>query len=247
MVKYTHRIFVALLLLMASNCLFAQAYYGGATKQDAKKYYLSFSYGVGTTRWYSHFDDAPLYNIDGSIIKSGDLRMKSSNPSYFYNFSVCAPVMGVRLGAGICFEKFSMDKLSIISSSDTLGANIPNSYVLFTENFWFNKIYGMVQVPLKFCAGKPYSIDVEGCAGFYGYNGVKHINFFGDDQIARTFFINAGAVFDYDFIDYARLFIQPQIEYKYFHNNQNENPSVIVHNIFTLSIQAGVRLDVSKF
>jgi hypothetical protein len=241
-------LFFMCVFMLFSGTTYAQGYYNGSgsSKQD-KKYYIAFSYGVGTTRWYSHFYDAPLYNTDGSIIKSGDLHMQATNPSFNYNFSVCAPVAGVRLGAGICFEKFSMDKLSIVSSSDSLGANIPNSYVLFTENFWFNKIYGMIQAPFKFCAGKPYSLDFIGCGGFYGYNGIKRLNFFGNDQVAKTYFCNAGFLFDYTFLENTRIFIYPAIEYKYFHNNLDESPSVIVHNIFTLSISFGIRIDVSKF
>jgi hypothetical protein len=248
MKKSTHFIFVLFFLVLCGGSVYAQGYYNGSgsSKQD-KKYYIAFSYGIGTTRWVSHFYDAPLYNTDGGVIKSGDLHMQSTNPSFNYNFSVCAPVGNVRLGAGICFEKFSMDKLSILSSSDTNGANIPNSYVLFTENFWFNKIYGMIQAPFKFCAGKPYSLDVIGCMGFYGYNGVKHLNFFGNDQIAKTYFANVGVLFDYDFLEYTRIFIYPAIEYKYFHNNLNESPAIIVHNIYTLSISFGLRIDVSKF
>jgi hypothetical protein len=246
--KNTLSLFVFFLVVLCSGNIFAQGYYNGSgsSKQD-KKYYIAFSYGVGTTRWYSHFYDAPLYNTDGSIIQSGNLHMTTTNPSFNYNFSVCAPVGNVRLGAGICFEKFSMDKLSIISSSDSIGANIPNSYVLFTENFWFNKIYGMVQVPFSFCAGKPYSLDFISCIGFYGYNGLRHLNFFGNDQVAKTYFGNVGFLLDYYFLEYTRIFIYPALEYKYFHNNLDESPSVIVHNIFTLSISFGIRIDVSKF
>lgn len=246
--KIPRFIFALFFIAACSGSIFAQGYFNGSSssKQD-KKYYIAFSYGVGTTRWYSHFYNAPLYNTDGSIIRSGDLHMQSTNPSFNYNFSVCAPVGNIRLGAGVCFEKFSMDKLSIVSSSDSIGANIPNSYILFTENFWFNKIYGMVQVPLKFCAGKPYAIDLIGNIGFYGYNGVKHINFFGDDQVAKTYFTNVGCLIDYAFLDNTRVFIYPAFEYKYFHNNLNESPSVIVHNILTLTISFGIRIDVSKF
>jgi len=232
-----------LLLLQAGN-VFAQGYY--STDKKDKKYYIALSYGVGSARWFSHFNDAPLYNIDGSILRSGDLKMQSTNPMFNYNFSVCAPVGKVRLGLGISFEKFSMDKLSILSV-DSVGSNIPNSYVLFTENFWFNEIYGMVQAPFTFCRNKPYELDFIGNIGFYGYDGVRHLNFFGNDQIAKTYLVNAGFLFDYEVLDFTRIFIYPEVEYKYFHNNLNESPAAIQHNIFAFVIQFGIRADVSKF
>lgn len=244
MKKNTRRIIVLFSFLFIVNGIFAQSYYG-SDKKD-KEYFVAFSYGIGTARWYSHFYDASLYNIDGSVLKSGDLKMKASNPMYCYNFSVCAPVAGIRLGAGICFEKFSMDKLSILST-DSANTNVPNSYVLFTENFWFNEIYGMMQAPFKFCKGKPYSLDFIMNAGFYGYNGIKRLNFFGNDQVASTYLVNAGFLFDCEVIEHSRIFIYPEIEYKYFHNNRNENPSIIKHNIFTAILSFGVRTDISKF
>jgi len=222
----------------------AQNYYD-KSKQD-KKYYVALSYGIGSARWFSQFYDAPLYNVDGSILKYGDLKMQASNPLYFYDFSVAAPIGKVRLGAGVRFEKFSMDKLSVISS-DSSGKSIPNSYLLFTENFWFNEIYAMLQVPFSFCKDKPYSLEYIMNAGFYGYDGIRHLNFFGDDQIARTYHVSAGFLADYEVIDHIRVFVRPELEYKYFHNNENESPSVIIHNIISYMVSFGIRCDVSKF
>jgi hypothetical protein len=226
----------------------AQVYYRG--QDNSKKYYVAFSYGVGNAQWQSRFQNTFLYNTNGSVLEAGDMTMKASNPTFNYNFNVCFPVGDKRIGLGISFEKFSMDKLSIISLSDTSGTNvnIPNSYIYFRESFWFNKLYLMVQLPFHFCENKPYSLDFVACGGFYGYDGLKHLNFFGDDQIASTLFSNVSFIFDYDIkVEHARLFIQPMAEYKYFHNNGNEYPSTIVHNIFSYSINFGVRFDVSKF
>ncbi len=128
----------------------AQVYFRG--QDDTKKYYIAASYGVGTAQWQSHFQNTFLYNTNGSVLESGDLTMKATNPSFNYNFNVCFPVGDKRIGAGISFEKFSMDKLSIISLSDTSAANvnIPNSYIYFRESFWFNKLYLMVQFSFSF-------------------------------------------------------------------------------------------------
>ncbi|HTA83190.1 MAG TPA: hypothetical protein VK783_09665 [Bacteroidia bacterium] len=235
-----------LFVLLCFSCLqaHAQSYYSEDKKTD-KKYYIAFSYGVGSARWYSQFYDSPLYNLDGSVLKYGNLKLQATNPVYDYDFSVCAPVGKIRLGAGIRFEKFSMDKLSLISS-DSSGTNVTNNYLLFTENFWFNEIFAMVQIPFSFCSGKSYSLEYDMNAGFYGYNGIRHLNFFGDDQIASTYHVSAGFLLDYEVIDNIRVFIHPEFEYKYFHNNPNESPSVIIHNIYTGILSFGIRGDISK-
>lgn len=236
-----------LLILAISGRVFSQgvAYYRTA---DDKRYYVSASYGLGTSDWSSRFQNTYLYNTDGSVLEAGDMKVKATNPSFNYNFSVCFPIGTWRLGAGICFEKFSMDKLKVISISDTTSssANLATSYVKFTESFWFNKVYGMLQRPFGFCTGKPYELDLAFCGGFYGYNGLHRLNFFGDDQIAKTLFCNVSVIFDYEVYPAWRIFIQPMAEYKYFHNNGNEYPSVIVHNIYTASFNFGLRVDMAK-
>src|SRR3984957_320047 len=133
----------------------AQVYYRG--QDNNKKYYVAFSYGVDNAQWQSRFQNTFLYNTNGSVLESGDLTMKASNPTYNYNFNVCFPVGDKRIGLGISFEKFSMDKISIISLSDAsaTNVNIPNSYIYFRESFWFNKLYLMVQLPFHFCENKP--------------------------------------------------------------------------------------------
>ncbi len=229
------------------NLALGQTYYDTQKAKKDKKYFIEFSYGFGSAHWYSHFYDAPLYNLDGSVLKYGDLKVRASNPMFDYNFGVSAPLGKFRIGAGIKFEKFSMDKLSISSSDSSGRSNIPNSYVLFTENFWFNEIYAKFEAPFSFCANKPYSLEYVMDAGFYGYDGIKRLNFFGNDQMASTYLVSAGFLLDYQVLDFARIFINPELEYKYFHNNPNEAPSIIVHNIFTGILSFGIRFDVSKF
>jgi hypothetical protein len=245
MKKIIHIFFLCIFLQLLSLRVSAQAYYDKTKAKKDKKYYVAFSYGVGSAWWSSHFYDAPLYNLDGTVLKYGNLKMQATNPMHGYDFSVCAPVGKIRLGAGIRFEKFAMDKLSMLSS-DSSGINVPNSYILFTENFWFNEIFAMMEVPFSFCNGKPYSLEYDMNAGFYGYNGVKHLNFFGDDQLASTYLVSAGFLVDYEIIDNIRIFAHPEFEFKYFHNNQNENPSVIVHKIYTGIMSFGIRVDMSK-
>ncbi len=245
MKKTIKRLSLFVLISLSSVRLFAQSYYEDSKKTTTKKYYVSFSYGVGSARWNSQFYDAPLYNLDGTVIKYGNLKLQATNPMYKYDFSVCAPVGKVRVGMGVRFEKFSMDKLSLVSS-DSSGRSIPDNYLLFTENFWFNEIYALVHVPFSFCAGKPYSLEYDMNAGFYGYNGIRHLNFFGDDQLASTYHASAGFLFAYEVIENIQVFINPEFEYKYFHNNRNESPSVIIHNIYSGIISFGIRGDISK-
>jgi hypothetical protein len=244
MKRITQLGFLAVFFLFSQNKGISQAYYNNNSKKD-KKYYAAIAYGVGSARWYSDFINAPLYNIDGSILKYGDLRMLATNPMYYYDFSVSAQMLGVRVGAGIRFEKFSMDKLSIISA-DSSGNSAPNSYILFTENFWFNEIYATLQVPFKYFTGKPYSVEATMNLGFYGYDGIRHLNFFGDDQLASTYHCSIGALADYEIMDNVRIFIHPELEYKYFHNNPNEAPAIIIHNIFTAMFSVGIRCDMGK-
>jgi len=247
MKRVTYFILFTLISSLLGNEARGQTYYDTQKAKKDKKYYIEFSYGLGSARWYSHFYDAPLYNLDGSVLKYGDLKLQASNPMFDYNFGVSVPLGKFRVGMGIRFEKFSMDKLSMISSDSSGKGNIPDSYVLFTESFWFNEIYAKMSAPFSFCANKPYSLEYTMNIGFYGYDGVKHLNFFGNDQIASTYLVSAGFLLDYQVLDFARVFICPEFEYKYFHNNANEAPSIIVHNIYTGILSFGIRCDVSKF
>jgi len=234
-----------LLFMVVSGAGYAQGDY--YSKKEAKKYYIGFSWGVGKSWWASHMDNAELYNINGGVLTSGDLKISANNPDYNYNFSVCFPVGLSRLGAGVSFERYSMDRLKVTSLSDTSAAiNAPNSYVLFTENFWFNKIYAMYQRPFNFSIGKPCELDFVFAAGFYGFNGLRHLNFFGDNNMAKTLFCNVSLILDYEFIENFRLFVQPMAEYKFFRNNAQESPCIIVHNILNLTFNVGLRADIGK-
>ena len=239
-----------LLYSIFSLFVFCHIVYGQGdyyAKKDAKKYYIALSYGFGKSWWTSHMNDAYLYNIDGSVLQSGNLKISANNPDYNYNFSVCFPIGQSRLGGGVSFEKYSMDKLKITNLSDTnVALNGPNSYVLFTENFWFNKIYAMYQYQFGGTIGKPCEVDFVACGGFYGMNGLRHLNFFGDDNLAKTLFCNVGCIFDYEFVQNFRVFAQPTVEYKYFCNSKSEAPTVIVHNILNLVFNVGIRADVGK-
>lgn len=216
--------------------------YYQALDRKYKKYFVGVSYGVGTANWYSNLGSTELYDINGSVIRSGDMRFKAKNSTKALNLEVSAPVSRVRIGLGVSFENFYLDKLDIVSN--TPGAD--GAVIVYDESFRFEKFYSQIEVPFSFTTTKPYSFGFKGNIGYFGFSGVKHFNFFGDEHQARTFFTNLGLVGDYKILTHSYFYINPSFEYKYFHNAMSEAPSEIVHNIFSFSIMAGIRFDVSR-
>jgi len=211
-----------------------------STKQ--KKYFVAVSYGVGTARWNSTIKNTQLYDKTGTIIRDGVVKFKAKNSTAVINLEALAPVGKVRLGLGISFEEFYLNKLNITTQSSPVDKNI----LRFDESFRFNKIYAQVEVPFKYQNQSNGSINFNGHLGYYGYSGIDRINFFGEEAIAKTFFATAGLVFDYRVYPHFYFFAYPNIEYKYFDNSHMERPSDIIHNIFTGTLMGGIRVDLSK-
>ncbi len=232
---------VALTLLIVGAMAQATGYYQGLDRKN-KKYFVGFSYGTGATRWFSNLGSSELYDSHGGIIRSGDMRFKARNTTHMLNLEVSAPVSRVRLGLGIAFENYSLDKLSI--TSNTPG--VDGAIVIYDESFRFEKFYAQVEVPFKFDSDKSYSFGFKGHLGYFGYSGVKHYNFFGSEYDARTFFSTIGLVGDYRILAHSYFYVNPSFEYKYFKNSPVETPSEIRHNIISFNIVAGLRFDVSR-
>jgi len=207
-----------------------------------KKYFVGIGYGLGTASWFSNLGSTQLYNNSGGVIRSGDMRFRAQNSTRLLNMEISAPVSKVRIGLGISFEDFYLDKLTL--SSNTPGAD--GKEIVFDDSFRFEKFYAQIEAPFKFETDKPYSFGFKGNVGYYGYSGGSHFNFFGDSQLARTFFVNLGLMGDYKLFPHAYFFINPSFEYKYFRNSQTEAPSEIIHNIISFSAVAGLRFDVSR-
>lgn len=207
-----------------------------------KKYFVGIAYGAGSANWFSNLGSTELYDNNGSVIRSGDMRFRAKNSTGILNLEVSAPVSKVRLGLGVSFENFYLDKLTVLSN--TPGAD--GTIIIYDESFRFEKFYAQVEVPFKFDTDKSYSFGFKGHIGYFGFSGVKHFNFFGDEHEARTFFSNAGLVGDYRILAHTYFYINPSFEYKYFRNSPVEAPSEIVHNIISLSFVAGLRFDVSR-
>jgi len=206
-----------------------------------KKYFATVSYGVGSATWYSDIKNSILYDKSGTILKSGNLKFTAKNPSSAWNFQVSFPVRNIRLGMGISFEEFYLDKI-ILKSGNAGDGN----FILFDESFRFDKFYAAVEVPFAPESTKNYSFSATGNLGYYNYTGIERFNFFGEEPLARMYLANVGLLADYKIFKHTYFFINPNFEFKYFQNNRFESPSDINHKILTYSIAAGIRVDVSK-
>jgi hypothetical protein len=235
-------LFVVLFAACSYSAMAQATGYYQTLDRKYKKYFVGITYGVGTASWYSNLGNTELYDKNGSVIRSGDMRFKAKNSTDMLNLEVSAPVAKIRIGLGVSFENFYLDKLTI--SSNTPGAD--GAIIVYDESFRFEKFYLHVETPFKFDTDKPYSFGFKGHIGYFGFSGVKHFNFFGDEHEARTFFTNLGLVADYKILSHTYFYINPSCEYKYFRNSPAEAPSEIKHNIVSFSIVGGLRFDVSR-
>lgn len=220
----------------------AQSKGGFFSQQDRKhsKYFVALGFGTGMAYWNSSLGNTDLYDKNGGIIHSGDLNFKAKNSYESMNLDVQFPVGKMRMGLGIQFEHYFLDKLQI---DNPFGGK---SYLLFDENFRFDKIYAQVEVPFNYSSDRIWTLNFKGSLGYFGLTGVSRQNFFGEEAVADTYYINLGVIADIKLYPHTYFFMHPNIEYKYFHNSRLENPSEIIHKIFSYGILAGIRIDVSK-
>ncbi len=235
------RVIVFVLLVAGGSALFAQGSYFQRLDRKHKKAFVTLGYGGGFSRWYSHLENAVLYDKQGMIIQQGNLDFRAKNTFKLYDLEVSAPVAKVRVGLGVCFEEFYLDKLVIKSNSNTNG-----TIILFDETFRFDKITGSLEVPFMPESDAMCSISAKLRIGYYNYSGLQRLNFFGQEALSRTFISGLGFVGDVKLFPHTYAYIFPYFEFKYFYNNRFENPDDINHNILTYSVIAGLRFDVSK-
>jgi hypothetical protein len=228
-------------LLLVSLGSSAQFGYFKRLERKQEKYFVGLGYGVGTAHWRSNLDNSQLYDKFGAVIQSGYIRFKAKNSTEFLDLTVQFPLAKIRLGMGINFEKYFLDKLEITASP---GADA--KVILFDESFRFEKFFGIIEVPFWPESKSDFSLSGNSRLGYFGYSGVERLNFFGEESLAKTYFGNLGFIADYRFYPHAYVFVNPSFEYKYFKNSPQENPSIIRHNIFSYMISAGVRVDVSR-
>ena len=207
-----------------------------------RKYFVTVGYGAGSANWFSKLIQSDLYDKDGSVLKSGNMDLRAKNRINPFNLEASAPVGRIRLGLGVCFEKNFLDKIVLQNGTLNNGGNS----VVFDENFRVDKLYGLVEVPFKSTTEKEFSFNFMGTMGYFNYTGIQRFNFFGEAALAKMFFMGAGLLADYKIFPHTYAFVYPDLEFKYFRNNDNESPSIIIHRIFCYSISGGIRIDVSK-
>lgn len=238
--KIAHSTFTLILALLCLQ-VSAQGYYQ-SQDQKFKKYFVGAGYGIGDAYWFSNMGSTELYDDKGEIIRSGDMRFNANNNTRILNLEIAAPVYKFRVGLGISFEDFYLDKLSIESNTATANGRV----VIFSEKFRFERFYAHVELPFKYDTDKPYSFSMKANVGYFGVSEIDHIKFFGEEHSSRTFFTTLGFIADYKLYSHSYFFINPTFEYKYFGNSPLDSPSEINHNIITFSAIIGLRFDVSR-
>lgn len=204
-----------------------------------KKYYVAVHYGTGTSRWRSSFKDTEFYDKDGKVINTGDLRFTAKSPTRHYDVNVLAPVKNIYLGMGIAFEFDYLAELKVFLKDGY-------EFMLFEEGMRFDKIYFQMEKPFKNEKKRPYNISLAFKAGWYGYTNVKRFNFLGEKPIPLSFLVGTGATFDYEVYRKVFVYAQPYFEYKIYDNFNNEAEVHIVHNVFGLCLNTGLRVDLGK-
>jgi len=202
---------------------------------------MAGGYGVGQAFWFSSLTNSSLYDHQGSAIQTGSFKFRANNTTTFYDLNVLFPMNNVRLGMGMDFEKFYLTELMVQQTITTSKA------ILFDENFRFDKIFVQCEVPFWPNARSRFSLSANARCGFFSFNNVDHINFFGNDALANSMFFTISPVADMQLYPGIYFFVQPMAEYKYFKNAADDPGGTIVHNIWTYSGMIGIRLDPSMF
>ncbi len=230
--------------LLSCNLVFGQFGYYHDLKVNREKYFISLGYGIGTARWSSELTASAIYDKNGAVITSGDLKFTAKNQTNQYDLNVMFPVNNIRYGLGIGFETFYLNQIDLqqaVSSTSPQPASL-----LFDESFRFDKMYGQVEYIFWPESRSMFSLSANMHAGFFSFSGVQRINFFGSDAIARSLWVSLSPLGDVRVYPHVYLFAQPIIEYKNFKSQALDAAGTIKHNILTYSIIGGLRIDVSK-
>lgn len=204
------------------------------------KYFIGFSYGFGQAWWRSELGGAEIYDQNGGVIKSGNINFHAKNNTNSVCLDGLVPVGKVRLGLGINFDYYFLDKLELIEP------NKPGQYVLYPESFRFDKFFGQVEIPFSFESDNFWTLNAMVRLGYFGFSYVDHFSLFGDEALAKTYFGSVGGLVDFKLYPHTYLFVLPNVEYKYYDNNRFENPIQIRHNIFGWNLMFGLRIDASR-
>ena len=184
--------------------------------------------------------NSQLYDKQGTIIKSGDIKLKAKNSTSLFHFDVSFPVARVRAGFGMCFEQIYLDKITVKSATGN-GDN----YIVFNETFTFEKLYVLLEVPFKPESVNKLSFSAKGNLGYFNYSGIQSLNFFGGDGVAQTFFMTVGIMGNLRIYPRLYAYLYPNFEYMDFKNANSSNNGQVNHKIITTAITGGIRFDVS--
>jgi hypothetical protein len=227
------------LFLLAACSAKAQFGYYHDLKVSYQKYFIGASVGTGTAFWNSHMENNNLLNRNGTnLIEGSPIDFKARNSTRFADLNVQFPLLKIRYGFGLSFEEMPMDKLIITSKN--------NDIVLMNETFIFDKMYIQTEIPFFPLSKSPLSINGNVHLGYFGYHGARRLNFFGGDNLAKSFFVTLGLTVDYKLYPHTYVFLMPLYEYKYYRSAQNDYPAIIQHNISTWIFSFGIRVDLSK-
>ena len=199
------------------------------------KYFISVAYGTGNASWNSKLNETALYDTTGAEIFKGNILFNAKNTLNNLTVDVGAQVRYIRLGLGISFEEFYLEKI-----------RINNNNYAFSDKFTFSKIFAHAEVPFRTISSDLFSFSSKSSFGFFSSYYLNHFNLFGSGNGGTSLFLNTAFLADYKFLPHTYLFVQPVVEYKYFKNSKKELPGKISHQIWSYFIMLGVRIDVSK-
>lgn len=195
-------------------------------------------YGLSESSWYSDLKNFDLYDGHGVVVRSGDLKVKARSSSSLFHFDVSFPFSKIRLGMGISFVQVYIDKIAVaVDDGDP-------SNVFLNEAFVFDKLYAVVEVPLKVKTTRPILLSLKSNAGYFTYAGVNSPDFFGEDSRARTAFVNIGLMCSLGIYPRLFLFACPGFEYMQL-NNTGFSGGHITHRIVSGGITGGLRIGLS--
>ena len=218
--------------------LIAQPNSGRKKSLHDEKYFASVSYGPGQAQWFSKIINADLYDPNGMPVRDGSFSFRAKNRTTSLHAEVLAPIGSIRLGMGMNFENYNLDKLDLKNGNNT------EILYPFNESFRADKITAIVEFPINWLEKTPFNLSIQNKFGFVGYTKVSSPNLFGEVAIPRTFFVSTGALLDYEIVKKIYLFLAPVISYNYCSTAPSDLPLNIKHSIITQNVMLGIRFNV---
>ncbi len=206
--------------------------------ENKNKYFIGLVYGQGNANWKSKITNTDLYDPNGKIVSQGDFSFVANNQTTLKGFEVSVPVSFFRLGMGMVFETYSLDKLKLSTAGGTLYP--------FNESFQMDKMTAIVEFPLPILTKSHFTFDVNSRLGYFGFTHVNSINLFGGPFVPKSFFASVGGKIEYEVYKRTYLFVNPYFERKHFITSKIELPSKIEHTIYTSAVLVGLRINVYK-